>query len=449
MEVNELLAVAMFGSFIALLLSGFPVAWVMGGVALVFSILAMGMDAWFGSWIGIDWPYLSIAVARIWALMNSWVLVALPMFIFMGLMLDRSGIAEELMLSLVELFGQVRGGLAITVAFVGLLLATTTGIIGASVVLLTVLGVPLMLRQGYSAELACGTACSAGTLGILIPPSIMLVMMGDRLGLPVGDLFLGALLPGLMLAGLYVAYILGVGFLWPEHAPVADDAVPVSIATVCRVMVAVLPAAGLMLVVLGAIFSGMATPTEASGIGALGATLLAWFKRRLTYPVLQAVCLETTKTTGFIFALLVGATVFSLVLRGLGGDELIERGLTGLPLGSTGIVLVILLVTFVLGFFLDWIELTLIVLPLVAPVVTSLGFDLVWFAVLFAVCLQTSFLTPPVGFALFYLKGAAPEGIGLSVIYRGVLPFILIQLAGLCLVFYWDGLATWLPNIAY
>ncbi len=449
MELNELLALAMFGSFIALLLSGFPVGWVLGGVALIFSVLAMGLDSWFDSWIGIDWSYLSIAVPRIWALMTSWVLVALPMFIFMGLMLDRSGIAEDLLLSLVALFGRVRGGLAVTVTFVGLLLAATTGIIGASVVLLALLGVPLMLRQGYSPELACGTVCSAGTLGILIPPSIMLVMMGDRLGLPVGDLFLGALFPGLMLAGLYVTYILGVGILRPERAPVADNAVPVSMTVVLQVLWAVLPAAGLMLVVLGSIFAGLATPTEASGIGALGATLLAWSKRRLSYQVLQAVCLETTKTTGFIFALLVGATLFSLVLRGLGGDELIERGLTGLPFGPTGIVLVILLATFVLGFFLDWIELTLIVLPMVAPVVINLGFDLVWFAVLFAVCLQTSFLTPPVGFALFYLKGVAPEGIRLSMIYRGVLPFILIQLVGLSLVFYWSAMVTWLPGVAY
>lgn len=449
MEVNELLAIAMFGSFIALLISGFPIGWVLGGVALIFSLLAMAMDAWFDSWIGIDWPYLSIAIPRIWSLMNSWVLVALPMFIYMGLMLDRAGIAEELMLSLEKLFAQVRGGLAVAVAFVGLLLAATTGIIGASVVLLALLGLPLMLRQGYSPALACGTVCSAGTLGILIPPSIMLVMMGDRLGLAVGDLFLGALLPGLMLAGLYVAYILGLGLLRPEHTPAVEGQAPLSVALIGQVLLAVLPAGMLMLVVLGSIFTGLATPTEASGIGALGATLLAGYKGRLSRQVVHEVCLETTRTTGFIFTLLVGATVFSLVLRGLGGDELIERGLTGLPFGPTGIVLVVLLATFVLGFFLDWIELTLIVLPLVAPVISELGFDLVWFTVLFAVCLQTSFLTPPVGFALFYLKGVAPPGISLPDIYRGVLPFIVIQLIGLSIVFYWEGLVTWLPAIAY
>ncbi|MGB0665075.1 MAG: TRAP transporter large permease [Pontibacterium sp.] len=344
---------------------------------------------------------------------------------------------------------QVRGGLAVAVTFVGLLLAASTGIIGASVVLLAVLGVPLMLRDGYNKELACGTVCSTGTLGILIPPSIMLVMMGDRIGVSVGDLFLGALFPGLLLATLYVTYIFAVGFFKPGHAPIAQGTEKLSFAVVWGVIKAILPTLMLILAVLGSIFFGIATPTEAAGVGALGAMLLALSKKRLNLSVFKEVGHGTTKTTAFIFALLLGATAFSLVLRGLGGDEMIEGFLHGLPFSPTGIVITILLVTFVLGFFLDWIELTLIILPLVAPVVVDLGFDLVWFTILFAVCLQTSFLTPPVGFALFYLKGVAPEGISLGHIYRGVIPFILIQLFGLSVVFYWENIVLWLPAMAY
>lgn len=449
MEINEILATCMFGSFILLLFTGYPVAWVLGGIAIIFSVLAMLMDHWFDAFIGIDWNFVSVVVPRMWDVMTNWVLVALPMFVFMGLMLDRSGVAEDLMVNLSRLFGRVRGGLAVTVTFVGLLLAASTGIIGASVVLLAVLGVPLMMKQGYSKELACGTVCSTGTLGILIPPSIMLVMMGDRIGVSVGDLFLGALFPGLLLAALYVTYIMVLSFLNPQVAPLSEDAEPVSAKVVFSVLKAVLPTAGLIISVLGSIFFGIATPTEASGVGALGATLLAFFNGRLSIDVLKDVGRETTKTTSFIFALILGATAFSLILRGLGGDELIEGFLTGLPFGPTGIVICILAITFILGFFLDWIELTLIILPLVAPVVSALGFDLIWFTVLFAVCLQTSFLTPPVGFALFYLKGVAPPGIDLGHIYRGVLPFILIQIVGLVIVFYWQGIVTWLPATAY
>ncbi|BFM51286.1 TRAP transporter large permease subunit [Marinomonas sp. THO17] len=449
MEINEILAIAMFSTFILLLFCGFPVAWVMGGVAIFFAVIAMLADNLLDAFIGIDWNYVSIVIPRIWSVMTNWVLVALPMFVFMGLMLDRSGVAEDLMSNLASLFGKVRGGLAVTVTFVGLLLAASTGIIGASVVLLAVLGVPLMMREGYSKELACGTVCSTGTLGILIPPSIMLVMMGDRIGLSVGDLFLGALFPGILLAALYITYIMLYAWLKPSAAPAPKDSPKVSFRLLLNVLKAVFPTALLILAVLGSIFFGIATPTEASGVGALGATLLAISKGRLSLPVLQAVGRDTTQTTAFIFALLLGATAFSLVFRGLGGDELIESALSSLPFGPTGIVICILLATFILGFFLDWIELTLIILPLVAPVVSNLGFDLVWFTILFAVCLQTSFLTPPVGFALFYLKGVAPNGISLGHIYRGVMPFILIQLLGLSIVFYWQSIVTWLPEMAY
>lgn len=449
MEINEILAIAMFLSFIALIFTGFPVAWVLGGVAVVFTALGIAADTYLDAFIGIDWNYAGLVVDRIWAVMTNWVLVALPMFIFMGLMLDRSGVAANLMTNFVKIFGRVRGGMAITVTLIGVLLAASTGIIGASVVLLSLLGLPIMMQQGYKKELACGTVCSVGTLGILIPPSIMLVMMADRLALPVGDLFMGALIPGIMLGVLYILYILVTAYLNPESAPVPKDAPKVTLGVLWDVFKAILPPAGLIFAVLGSIFFGVATPTEAAGVGAFGATLLALFNKRLNFKVFQEVAHQTTRTTAFIFAIFIGATAFSVVLRGLGGDELIEEALKGLPFGPTGIVIAILFFTFLLGFFLDWIEITLIVLPLVAPVVLHLGFDLVWFTVMFAVCLQTSFLTPPVGFALFYLKGVAPEGIEIGHIYRGVIPFILLQLSGLAIVFVWEDLVTWLPSIAY
>ena len=380
--------------------------------------------------------------------MGNWVMVALPMFIFMGLLLDRSGIAHALMTSFSRLFGRVKGGLAVTVILIGLLLAATTGIIGASVVLLALLGLPAMLEQGYNKSLAAGTVCAVGTLGILIPPSIMLVLMADRMAMSVGDLFLGAVFPGMLLGGLYIGYVLMYGMLRPAHAP-ATPGEPMDWQAVADLFRAILPPAFLILAVLGSIFFGLATPTEAAGVGAAGAVLLALFNRVLDLPMLREVLTETTRTTAFIFAILLGATAFSLVLRGLGGDALIERALLGLPFGPTGVVLCILFATFLLGFFLDWIELTLIILPLVAPVVTQLGFDPVWFTVLFAVCLQTSFLTPPVGFAIFYLKGVAPEGVDVGVIYRGVVPFIVLQLIGLLILFNFESLVTWLPAQAY
>jgi len=448
MPGNEVLALLMFVSFIVLVFSGFPVAWILGGLAVVFTALAIVLDVDFNIVIGVDWNYASITVDRIWNVMENWVMVALPMFIFMGLLLDRSGIANQLMVSFARLFGGIRGGLAITVTLIGLLLAATTGIIGASVVLLALLGLPVMLNQGYDKSLAAGTVCAVGTLGILIPPSIMLVLMADRMSMSVGDLFLGAVFPGLLLGGLYVAYLLGYGLLRPNAAPAAKHD-PIDMAAIWELFKAILPPAFLILAVLGSIFFGLATPTEAAGVGAAGALFLAWIKRQLGVTVLTDVLYETTRTTAFIFAVLLGATAFSLVLRGLGGDQLIKGALLGLPFDATGILICILFATFILGFFLDWIELTLIILPLVSPVVTGLGFDPVWFTVLFAVCLQTSFLTPPVGFAIFYLKGVAPPGVDVRTIYRGVVPFIILQLIGLVMIFYWDALVTWLPAQAY
>ena len=448
MTGNEVLSVLMFVSFMVLVFTGFPVAWVLGGLAVVFTGLAIVLEVDFQVPMGMSWSYTSITVDRIWNVMENWVMVALPMFVLMGLLLDRSGIARELMMSFSRLFGGLRGGLAITVTLIGLLLAATTGIIGASVVLLALLGLPVMLNQGYDRALAAGTVCAVGTLGILIPPSIMLVLMADRMAMSVGDLFLGAVFPGALLGGLYVAYLLVYGLVRPEGAPAAARE-PVDWAAIRDLFLAVLPPAFLILAVLGSIFMGLATPTEAAGVGAAGALLLALIKRQLDLTALRDVLRETTRTTAFIFAVLLGATAFALVLRGLGGDHLIERALLGLPFDANGIVITILLATFLLGFFLDWIELTLIILPLVSPVVIGLGFDPVWFTVMFAVCLQTSFLTPPVGFAIFYLKGVAPPSVDVITIYRGVVPFILLQLLGLVILFNWQALVTWLPAQAY
>ncbi|MDA0822649.1 MAG: TRAP transporter large permease subunit [Proteobacteria bacterium] len=448
MAPNEILALAMFASFIVLVFTGFPVAWILGGLAVLFTAIAVVIDVDCGVPIGMDWAYTSLTVDRTWNVMENWVMVALPMFILMGLLLDRSGIANQLMLSFARLFGRLRGGLAVTVAIIGLLLAASTGIIGASVVLLALLGLPVMLDNGYDKSLAAGTVCAVGTLGILIPPSIMLVLMADRMSMSVGDLFLGAVFPGALLGILYILYILIYAWLRPSVAPAAEVE-PFNFEAVVQLFLAILPPAFLILAVLGSIFFGIATPTEAAGVGAAGAMLLATVKRRLSFAVMRDVLRETTRTTAFIFAVLIGATAFSLVLRGLGGDELIERVLLNLPFGPNGILICILAATFLLGFFLDWIELTLIILPLVSPVVVNLGFDPVWFTVLFAVCLQTSFLTPPVGFAIFYLKGVAPPEIDVMTIYRGVTPFIILQILGLIIIFKWQALVTWLPAQAY
>jgi len=414
----------------------------------VFTALAIVLEVDFNLPMHVDWGYASLTVERIWNNMENWVMVALPMFVFMGLLLDRSGIAGDLMRGVSRLLASVRGGLALTVILIGLLLAATTGIVGASVVLLALLGLPAMMAQGYDRPLAAGTVAAVGTLGILIPPSIMLVLMADRMAMSVGDLFLGAVMPGLLLGALYIGYVVVYGIVRPEGAP-AGPSGPIDRAAIVDVARAVIPPTGLILLVLGSIFFGLATPTEAAGVGAAGALALAWSRKQLGGRVMPEVLRETTITTGFIFGVMLGATAFALVLRGLGGDKLIEEALLALPFEPDGIVLSILFATFLLGFFLDWIELTLIILPLVAPVVTGLGYDPVWFTVLFAVCLQTSFLTPPVGFALFFLKGVAPPEITVRTIYKGVAPFILLQLLAMTMIFFWPQIVTWLPEQAY
>ncbi|GAA6209807.1 hypothetical protein NBRC116601_31000 [Cognatishimia sp. WU-CL00825] len=464
---EEKLVIAMFMTFIALLFTGYPVAWSLAGVGVAFCGLAYLFDNgsmnWTGleeTFTGLDYLTLGAVVNRVYATMSNAVLVALPMFIFMGLMLDQSGVAERLMTAMQRLFGKTRGGLAITVTMIGIILAASTGIIGASVVLLGVLSLPSMMEQKYSPTLAAGVVSASGTLGILIPPSIMLVIMADQMALSVGDLFMAAVFPGIIIGGLYLVYIFIIAMVKKDVAPVPEGAVSPDWVAIKDVIIAVFPTLGLILAVLGSIFAGITTPTEASGIGALGATLLAILYRKLTFQKLVNVLISTFNTTAYIFAIFLGATVFSYVLRELGGDELIEHMIASTGFGATGTILFILFIVFLLGFVLDWIEITLIVLPLMRPIVNGLGLDipgfgvidepaLVWFVILVAVTLQTSFLTPPVGFALFYLKGVCPPEIKLLDIYRGVVPFVLLQLTGLALVFLLPQLATWLPSVAY
>jgi tripartite ATP-independent transporter DctM subunit len=460
METSDILVICMFVTFISLLFTGFPIAFVLGGTAVIFAIVGNLADVYLDTMTGLDYNVLGMIVGRIFKLMSNWVLVAIPMFIYMGLMLDRSGIAERMMEAMQDLFGKVRGGLAIAVAVIGIVLAASTGIIGASVVLLGVLSLPVMLRQGYDKTLALGTVAASGTLGILIPPSIMLVIMADQLSLSVGDLFMGAVVPGLILGGLYILYILIVGLLKPRAAPLSETRRDLSPAVFVDVLKTIVPPFGLIVLVLGSIFTGIATPTEASGVGAIGACLLVWKNKKLSFQVFKEVNMMTFKTCGYIFGIFFGAQAFALVLRMLGGDEFIERILLGLPFGAHGTIAVILFMIFLMGFFLDWIEISLIFLPLLSPVISALGIgvdgygliespELVWFTVLVAVTLQTSFLTPPVGFSLFFLQGVAPKGVTLLDIYKGIVPFVILQLIGLAVVLFWPQLVLWLPAMIY
>jgi len=461
MIAENYLVIGMFLSFIALLFTGFPVAWVLAGVGIAFSGVGWFTDNVMGwTMTGLDYNVLGLLVGRIYGIMTNWVLIALPMFIFMGLMLDKSGIAQKMMHSMQKLFGNINGGLAITVALIGIILAASTGIIGASVVLLGVMSLPIMLKQKYDKPLAVGTIAASGCLGILIPPSIMLVIMGDQLGVSILDLFMGAVVPGLLLGFLYITYILVYSKINPEKAPLAADHREVNLKDVIRALYDIVPPAGLILLVLGSIFMGIATVTEASGVGALGAIIITVLYKRFNWKVLKDVTINAMNTTAYIFAIFVGATVFALVLRECGGDQVIESALLGTGFGPTGLIIFVLFAVFLLGFFLDWIEISLIILPLLGPVIAGLDLqvegynivdnpNLVWFALLVAVTLQTSFLTPPVGFALFYLKGVCPPGVTLIDIYRGVIPFIILQLVALALVFLFPELVTWLPSKVY
>ena len=454
----EWTSIVMFLAVVIVLLAGFPVAFSLGGVALAFAFGGMLVGAF-------DIAFLGTMPNRLFGIMNNETLLAVPLFVFMGVVLERARIAESLLDSLSALFGGIRGGLGIAVTLVGMLLAASTGIVGATVVTMGLLSLPTMLRRGYSPRIAAGTICAAGTLGQIIPPSIVLVLLGDVMSsaysqaqldrgifspdtISVGDLFAGALIPGLLLVALYVAYLAVVALTNPAAMPAFDPAERRNVGIV-ELLVALLPPLVLILAVLGSILGGVATPTEAAGVGAVGAVVLALLRRALSLGRLLDVMRSTTRITSMVFLILIGASVFSLVFRGYGGDRLVQDLLTNLPGGAIGALTVVMLMMFLLGFVLDFIEITFVVVPIVGPILLAMGMDPVWLGVLMAVNLQTSFLTPPFGFALFYLRGVAPETLPTSAIYRGVLPFIVIQIVALVLIIAFADLATWLPEKLY
>ncbi|CUK27467.1 Neu5Ac permease [Cognatishimia activa] len=470
MDLNHWMVLLMFMGFIVLLFRGIPVAFALVGISLIFIVIGEFVLDPNKKIIRefIDFDSVKLTYKKLFAsggrffggTVKNPVLVALPMFIFMGLMLDQSGVAQRMMKSMQALFGALRGGLALSVMLIGIILAASTGVIGASVVLLGVMGIPTMMAQNYKAPIAAGTVAASGTLGILIPPSIMLVIMSDQLAISLGDLFMGALFPGLLLGALYIIFIVVYGLFNPSAMPLPENREPVSMKVVRDVAMSVLPPFALILLVLGSIFFGFATPTEASGLGAAGATLLAFFSKKLTLRVFKDVMRQTLNTSGYIVGIFITAAFFAFVLRRYGGDEIIENIVLGSFENPYMVVAFILFIIFCLGFLLDWIEITLIIMPLMLPVILSLDLavngygvvgdpSVVWFAILVAVTLQTSFLTPPVGFALFYLKGVCPPNVTLGHIYRGVIPFVLLQLFGLGIVFAYPSLVTWLPAIAY
>ena len=470
MTLNEIAVLAMFLTFIWLLFRGVPVAMALVGVSLIFVLVAEFFldpnrqafrDIIEFDRTGINYQRLAALSGRLFGnIVKNPVLVALPMFIFMGLMLDQSGVAQRMMHSMQKLFGGLKGGLSLTVLLIGIILAASTGVIGASVTLLGVMALPAMMAQNYNKPIATGTVASAGTLGILIPPSIMLVIMSDQLAISLGDLFMGALFPGLILGALYIVFIVIYGIIRPSAMPAPEGGEEIGWPVVREVLLSVVPPLFLILLVLGSIFAGFATPTEASGLGALGATILAALNGRLKWKVLKEVSRSTLNTTGYIVGIFLAANFFAFVLRRYGGDEIVETLVLSAFDDPYMTVLFILFIVFLLGFLLDWIEITIIIMPLMLPIILGLelaipGFDqvrdpaVVWFAILVAVTLQTSFLTPPVGFALFYLKGVAPPGISLAHIYQGIVPFVILQLIGLAIVFNYPALVTWLPSVAY
>ncbi|SFR62175.1 TRAP transporter, DctM subunit [Marinobacter daqiaonensis] len=429
-----MIGIIMFGVCLLMLLWGFPVAFTFGGVALIFGLIAEGPQLF------AFMPY------RIMSIMQNTTLMAVPLFIFMGLVLQRTRLAEQLLESMGKLFGGVRGGLAISTVLVGALLAASTGVVGASVVAMGLISLPVMMAHGYKTELATGTICASGTLGQIIPPSIILIILGDVMGLPVGDLFKAAVVPGLILIGLYIAYILIMAFIKPEIAPAMErDSNESRSQEVVRALLAVIPPLALIIVVLGSIFTGIATPTESSALGGVGAVVLALLYRQFSWQVIWDSARDTVKVTAMVFAILVGATAFSMVFSYTGGEYLLEEWMLALPGEKWGFLILSMLVILVLGFFIDFVEISFIVVPILAPIAELLGINMLWFAILIAMNLQTSFLTPPFGFSLFYLKGVAPPGVQTTQIYRGVMPFILIQIAvviTLLVVPEWFGMSS-------
>ena len=436
---EEILAPLMFVTVFICIFSGFPVAFSLGGVAVLFGLIGVEIGMF-------DWSFLEFFPQRIFAVMSNYVLLAVPFFILMGTLLEKSKLAEDLLVTIGTLFGRFRGGLALAVVFVGALLAAATGVVGASVVAMGMISMPVMLRYGYSKELTAGVISASGTLGQIIPPSVVLVVLADQMGISVGDLFLGALTPGIGLASLYALYVIGVAWLKPESAP----ALPIEarqiegVSLTSRVVKALLPPLFLILVVLGSIFLGVATPTEAGAMGAVGAMLLAWVNGRLSRESLESALDDTVKLTTMVVFLLIGSTAFTLVFKGFYGDQWIEDLLVNLPGGVWGLIIISQLVIFILGFFIDFFEIAFILLPLLVPAAKVLGIDLVWFAVLIAMNLQTSFLTPPFGFSLFYLRGVAPQEVTTAQIYRGAIPFIVIQMIALISVALFPELVTWI-----
>lgn len=430
----EIWAVVMLFVAIAVLLLGYPVAFSLGAIALLFGGIFLGFD------------FFSLLPLRIWGIMTNFTLLAVPLFVFMGVILEKSGLAEELLETMGQLFGKVNGGMGVSIVVVGALLAATTGVVGATVVTMAVIALPVMLKHGYRPELATGTIAASGTLGQIIPPSIILVLLGDVIGVPVGRLFMGAVVPGLVLIVLFILFVLIVARLHPEYAPALGRAYDVG-TLVRRVFKSLVPPLLLVFAVLGSIFFGVASPTESAAVGALGAMLLAVVHKKLNFDNLREAMQSTTKMTSMVFLILVGATAFGLVFRGMGGDELVKTVMTGLPGGQWGFLLVSMLLIFLLGFFLDFIEICFIVVPILAPIAAFFNIDLLWFAVLIAINLQTSFLTPPFGFSLFYLKAAAPGGINMQQIYRGILPFVFIQIVALMVIMGFPNIALWLPNL--
>ena len=449
----ELAPLIMFLTVCAALMLGYPVAFTLAGTALLYAGLGIAS--------GHFDPNLLLAMPdRLFGTMTNTTLIAVPLFVLMGVMLEKSRLAEELLDNLARACGRLPGGLGISVVLVGMLLAASTGIVGATVITMGLMSLPTMLKHGYKPSLATGTICATGTLGQIIPPSIALVLLGDILSgayqqaqinmgvfnpqpVSVGDLFVGAIVPGLILVGIYIVYLVFTATTDPGCAPRVRHQQAVSRR---RILLSLLPPIGLITLVLGSIISGAATPTEAAGVGALGATLLAWSKGQLNLSRLREVTVATTEVTAMVFTILIGASLFSLVFRGFGGEELIEHFFAQLPGGTFTAVLVVIVVIFLLGFILDFIEITFVVVPIVGPVLLAMGVDPVWLGIMIALNLQTSFLTPPFGFALFYLRGVAPASLPTGAIYRGVIPFIVLQLLLLAALALWPGLVTWLPR---
>jgi len=430
-----MIGLLMFFTGLGMLFIGFPVAFTFGAVAVFFGMAAGIIEAFNDGDLlidGIDNGLMMFAMMphRIWSIMNNTILMAIPLFILMGLILQKTKLAERLLESMGYLFGEIRGGLAISTVLVGSLLAASTGVVGASVVAMGVISLPVMLKYNYSKNLSTGTICAAGTLGQIIPPSIVLIILGDVFNVPVGDLFKAALMPGLVLVAAYVVYILVAAYINPQIGPAVKlerQEGESKKQQVISALFSIIPPLSLIVIVLGSIFAGVATPTESSAIGCTGAVILAFLYRKFSFTMLMESAKETVKITAMVFAILIGATAFSMVFTYTGADALIEHFMLGLPGDKWGFIILAMLAIMVLGFFIDFVEISYIIVPILVPISEVIGINPVWFAILIAMNLQTSFLTPPFGFSLFYLKGVSPKGIKTTDIYKGVIPFIIIQ----------------------